>query len=198
MAGLLLLAVFIGYIVVWTFLFKFARNRLGKIGAVCLGLLIPFWDIPIGLPIFALNCSKEAGTRIEAGYRLPSQSILVDKTAGFTPREMLRFGFNVIEYESGGQIVRYTADSTGLTKSSHPTPASSIRVELSKQTLPLNMTRDDYLVKDIRRGNVVGRQTDFYWRTPWWTAQADASIKNQIGCDGGRTESLLATLGRMK
>ncbi len=183
MIGLTVLVVIAIYIGVFGYVISHARNRGERIAAIVVALAIPFWDLPIGYFNFQRHCSQDGGIHLRKN--LPaSDAILVDRDLAYTPEQLTRYGFKVIEYEAPGQIVRYTATSSGLTKSNHNAALSTLKVHFNaNQMLPWHLVRRDLLISRIDNGEVVARNTDFRWRGLWWQVE----MAPLLG-DGGRCQ----------
>ncbi len=196
MIGLTVLAVIAIYIGVFAYIVVHARNRAEKIAAIAVALAVPFWDLPIGYLNFYRHCSQEGG--IYVSNEVPaSDAILIDSSAGYTPEEITRFGFKIVEYVSRDETIRYTAERNGLNKSIHTTPVSKIKIQFSgHQTLPWNLVRTEYIVSRLDNGKVVAKQTDFYWRGMWWQVAAAPLLGDGSNCLREAERPMLAVIGR--
>jgi hypothetical protein len=196
MIGLTILAVIAVYIGVFAYVVVHARNRAEKIAAIAVALAIPFWDLPFGYFNFYRHCSQEGGVHVGVNIP-PATSILVDSSSRYTPNEILRFGFKVVEYEAPGEIVRYTRESKGLTKSIHATPMSNIKIKFAgHKNLPWNLIRSDYVVTRLDNEQIVASQTDFQWRGMWWQVSAAPLLGYGSQCLGEKDKPMLALMAR--
>src|SRR5439155_16090899 len=94
--GLIIFGVIAGYVTLWYYVVKAARNRTQRIVAVLVAVLIPFWDLPIGYFEYQRYCSSEGGIRVYE--RVPPQDkIYFESTPSSFPEDMLKQGFKVVE-----------------------------------------------------------------------------------------------------
>jgi len=198
MIGLTVLAVIAIYIGVFAYIVVHARNRAEKIAAIVVALAIPFWDLPFGYFNFYRHCSQEGGIHLSKELP-PSSAILVDSSSGYTPNQVLRFGFKAVEYEASGQIIRYVRESQDIVKSTHAAPISALRVIFAgHKILPWNLTRTDYVVTRLDNGQVVASQTDFQWRGMWWQVASAPLLGDGGRCRRPSDEPMLAVIARTK
>ena len=194
MIGLAVLAGIAIYIAVWWLLVSSLKRTWGKAAAIVVALAIPFWDLPIGYSNFYVHCRDDAGTRVPKAVS-SLNTILIDSSSGYTPDELLRYGFSTVEYESREGIVRYTHTRGAWNKTLQPKPLSAVRLRFGgNQALPWNLIRSSYVVTSIAGNDVIASQTSYHWLGVWWQAKAGGLFGGGPEC--GPTEPLLQALSR--
>ena len=197
MIGLLVLGGAAAYVGIFWFVISKARNRGERISAVVIAFLIPFWDLPIGLINYYQHCKNESGNRIEKGFAVPDSILFYDTS--YKPREMMKLGFQVVEYATRDKVTRYTKDGEGMLESFHKSPISQISYRYGGWTpLSWNLDRSDYVVVRASDGKTVARQSDFSWRGTWWEALSRIRLVSLSRCAGATDEPLLETLARSR
>ena len=197
MIGLLVLGGAAAYVAIFWFVIAKARNRGERISAIVVALLIPFWDLPFGYANFYRHCSNEGGVRVSKN--LQANTILVDQSAGYTPEEILKLGFKSVEYLATDKVIRYEPALKGVTKSTHPSPLSTLRVHSpGSKPLSWNLIRHDYFVSQIDGGQVVASQTDFEWRGMWWQVSGAPLFGHGGFCLGVNDRPMLSLVAGVK
>jgi hypothetical protein len=198
MTGLIVLGFIASYVLLAWFIIKAAPGIGGKTAAVTFSVLIPFWDLPFGYANFHRNCSEYGGVHFASKVGA-NEAILVDQDIGYQPDELIRLGYRVVEYGSPGRILRFTATSSGLVKSTHDAALSQIKVHaIGNQVLPWNLMRQDFLITRIDTGTVLARHTEFRWRGLWWQVQAAPLLGEGIRCYSRGGEQILPAVARGK
>jgi hypothetical protein len=196
--GLVILGLLVGYVALFLYIAKHARNKIERIAAIAVGLLIPLWDLPFGLFSFYQHCSRDAGTHIAKGLA-PIVSVLLGPGAGYRPDEALKLGFQIVEYESKEGIVRIESNGSTISKSVQENPVSVVRVQFSgMQSMPWHVKRLETVAIRRDTGEVIARQTHFSWEGLWWQALAAPMLGNGGTCNGNSQEPLLASIARKR
>ena len=191
MVGLAVLAGVAIYIAVFWFLVRALKRKWAKGFAILVALAIPFWDLPVGYYNFYSQCARDSGLQVAKNLS-PSESILIDSSAGFTPEEASRFGFKVVEYESGGQILRYTKDGNRLSRSTHATPVSRFKIQLTdNELLDWHLVRSTYFATRLDSKETVARQVTYRWLGMWWQAAAGTFFGSGTECGVSQAPSIM-------
>ena len=192
MMGLAILAGIAIYVSVCWLIVRALKTTWAKSAAVLAALAIPFWDLPIGYYNYYRHCAEEGGLRVSVQIA-PMDAILVDPDTGYTPQELLRRGFKVIEVGRPGEtIYRFTVEDGRLVKSTHSTPVSEFRIGfMGHKSLPWNLVQSETLITRVKSGEVLVRQNTFRWRGLWWQVQAAPLLGDGAICFPSRDDSAL-------
>jgi hypothetical protein len=179
--GLAVIAGLALYIGIFWLIVRALKQRWAKALAVVIAVAIPFWDLPFGYLSFQQDCKQYGGLHVFEKVS-PATAIFIDRHIGYTPDQLKRFGFKVIEYGEPGNITRYTAAKDGYIKSTDQTAISKVMVHFQpNQQLPWHVVRRDYLASNVETKSVIARYTDIRWLGMWWQVEA-----SPIFGDGGR------------
>lgn len=168
MVGLLVLGVIVGWVALWLYVFKKARNRGERVVAVVAAIAIPFWDLPFGYLHFRTSCSTEGGLRV-LGKISPQSAICTEKSFGDAPQFLMEKGFNVVEFRAPEKTIRYKRTTAGQIE------ASTVSTLLSQYCLGIeqdqkpewNTYRRDLIVREMESKTIVARFTSFDWQGTW-------------------------------
>jgi hypothetical protein len=169
MVGLLVLIFLVGYVAFWFYLIRRARNRLEKVAAISIALLIPFWDLPIGYGNYRMHCERDGGLHVFEKFA-PSDSIFIDGL-GCAPQQLAKAGFRLIECQadSRSKVIAFTATKKGIETSENLGTSSKYKLSsISNQPAGWNVMRSDVVLARIGDNKILAKHSEFQWRGLWW------------------------------
>jgi hypothetical protein len=167
--GTMVLGAAFAYVAAFYFLAKHAPTRPLKIAAVVVGLAIPFWELPISVVSYGLQCHEHGGLQI-LGDPPRAESIVFDPDIGYRPDYLVKqYGFKRIEYVNGSRVSAYTVTNKGLERSIQSIPSSAFKISyVANQSASWNVARNDLILAHVATGKVVARHSGFVLRGMWW------------------------------
>ena len=168
MMGLLILGVVAAYVAVFVFVIRKARNTGERITAVVIGLLIPFWDQPIGYVNYRLQCNEHGGFK-QVGD-IPAQKSIYFEQPGANPERLLKAGLEAVEFKrSSGTVRRYVRSSDGgisIIDASAPISKSRIRLNTVGPTA-WNLSQWELTLNEIDSGRAIALARSYAWYGGW-------------------------------
>jgi hypothetical protein len=199
--GLLAFGLLLAYVALFYYLTTLAPTRRLKVGAVVLGLAIPFWDLPISYLSYRRQCEVHGGLNI-LGERPKTDSVLLDPGVGYESTRLLtKYGFTKVEYATPSGIVAFTKAKEGIRKSTEAKPTSAFKISRNYgEPAGWNATRRDLTLSRVDDGRVVARHSEFFWHGMWWQITIGTGGRDVVAHCHGRDEEdlLLFTSGVVK
>lgn len=196
MIGLLIFGVAAGYVALWYYVFKTARNRGERVAAVLVAVLIPFWDLPIGYFEFQRHCRAEGGVHVYD--RIPAQVMLYFESAPLSSvNELLKQGFSVVEISlpDGKGLVRHELEQGRIISRIVESPESPIAISITRnEKLSWNIYRDQHVARSINPSKLVATYSWFSWRGGWLQKSTWPWFRGSFDCFLERNDPLIALL----
>lgn len=196
MVSLLILAVAVGWVALWVYVFKHAPNRGVRVGAVLVAVLIPFWDLPIGYFEYQRHCGAEGGLRIHESIA-PQDKVYFDSLAPDSAQELLKQGFKVVEMRrlDGKGIVRHEMQKGSLVSVTVVRPESMVAVSrMTTSRLDWNIYREGFVAHSLGPKKLLATYTTFSWHGGWLEESLDG--RRSLDCFRNRTNPLITLLHR--
>ena len=197
MVSLLILAVVVGWVALWVYVFKHAPNRGVRVGAVFAAVLIPFWDLPIGYFQFHRYCSTEGGIQIYERIS-PQDKVYFDLLPSDEPEKLLRRGLKVIELRraDGKGVLRQHLEEGKLVSHTVPAPESPVAISITPNVrLEWNIYRHEHVARLIASNKVLIRHTGFTWHGGW-LKESFALSRERLSCSSPTSDLLTPILQR--
>ena len=196
MVSLLILAVVVGWVALWVYVFKHAPNRSVRIGAVLVAVLIPFWDLPIGYFNLQRHCSTEGGMRTYERIA-PQDKVYFKSVPGNSVNELLKQDFKVVEIlrPDGKDIAQHEIQGGQITSRTVKNPTSSIAISITRnEKLAWNIYRDQELAHSLATNKLLAEFTRFSWHGGWLQEATWPLVRGSVDCFFQRTDPLVTVL----
>jgi hypothetical protein len=172
--GLLVLGLAVAYVALLVFLAIRVRSRFLKVVLVTVGLLVPFWDLPMGYLHYRRLCQDQGGLQILAKGPT-SKSIFVDQGAGYRAEWLAKQGYTEIEYATSStrlEVATFTVTPNGFEKGRREKPRSALKVSsVYGEDVGWNSVRRDLVLSRMDNGEVIARHSEFHWLGMWWESK---------------------------
>lgn len=196
MIGLVILGLIVGWVVLWVYVFKKARNRGERVAALLVAVLIPFWDLPIGYFEFQQHCSAEGGIRVYERVT-PQDKVYFESLPSSPPAELLKLGFKVVEIRrtDGKGIVRYENHPDNSVSRTVQSPESLVAISwTAAERLGWNVYRDRWAAHSLGEKKVLATYTTFSWHGGWLQQSSWPLLRGNLDCFLARTDPLITLL----
>jgi hypothetical protein len=196
--GLVILGLTAGWVVLWLYVFKKARNRAEHVVAVLAAVLIPFWDLPIGYFQYRHHCSNDGGLRVYEKIA-PQDKIYFESTPSSFPEDMLKQGFKVVEILRVDRtgIARQEVQRGRIVSRTVTNPESMVAVSiLRNEELAWNIYRDRHVARSISGNQLIATYTMFSWHGGWLQRSVWPLFRGSLDCFRGPGNPLVTLLLR--